>query len=213
MKLLTASGLVVLVVALSGCLGSPEGATLGPDPAIGPPPSTDNDAILTYDQLSGYGAEIRQVTDLETPEPGAELPESGRVDYVGTLRLPGSVGGTDYSMLGLLTIEMQFASDAFSGAVSNVVDEGLGLADGSLYVGNGTIDRDADLDQDVTYQSDLTGTLRFDEGTEITVDAGLFGDFYSELDAIAGIVAGNLILATEPVAEIGADAAFIAERE
>lgn len=172
MNLLQTTGLIAIAATLSACGGS---------------------GVPTYSEMISDGNRIaNEIRTIPYTDP-TTLPRSGGANYNGYL---GVTTSDRVSALGEMDMNVSFGpTDRISGSVSNISSNNNVTYDGTLAIGNSTLDRGANTSISFTYSADLTGTIRGDDGTTVVVDAGLAGDFTGTNHGyVEGIVNGNVTI-------------------
>ena len=161
----------------------------------------------TFASLLAQGDAIAdEINTIEFTDPST-LPASGSATYDGFIGIQASNLG---EALGEMTLRANFATNAITGDVSNVVTADDEPLIGTLAISNGAIDRSADIAVEYTYGADIDGQLTGEEGVFV-VEGDLLGDFTdTDYQYVEGIVEGTVTLdqTTFPIISGG----FVGER-
>lgn len=147
---------------------------------------------FSFEELNSLGDEIRERTDFSEVLSGYELPETGQGVYTGTLAIGSIV--SDFNLVGLVDIQIQFSHDSLSGELYGIVDQRYGPARQSVSLQNGEIRRDNDVNEDFLVSGQFSGEIEFDEIQDVDIVLNLFGDLYDTGDSLAGIISGTYVI-------------------
>lgn len=171
----------------SGVVGT--GITTGDTGSeVGDTGITTDEAIQAFTDLNDGFTNVLSNTELQT-----DLPTTGDAVYNGTLgfdvtgALPDSGGETDASLVGDLTLNVNFQSDTISGSVDNFL---FADTDGNLTEPTGSLDVDGEIvsveltESNQTLEgaiaANATGDLAITRGTttdDVSLDLTLGGQF------------------------------------
>lgn len=152
----------------------------------------------SFDDLSSQADDLlNEVGTLDYTDP-ATLPTTGASTYTGVVGLNlASVPDTNlqgYDIIGDLSVTANFAGagDPITGQASGFVGADDSSYDGTLIIDDGTIDRLVDPATGSTFTADMAGVLTAEDGTDMTIDSHLSGDFVGEDQShIFGTVVGS----------------------
>jgi hypothetical protein len=173
----------------------------------------------SYGELVALFDQIDAVVDLDNPatqpfDPAALPTSGGNVTYTGVLgaNLDDGAGGTD-SLIGQMNLTANFQDSEISGNVVNFVDVNSATYTGQLAIGNGVIDRGANVATQFTITADLTGDLNSTTAGAVNFATTLDGDFYgANYENVGGQLNGNVTSATGTTAVNGDNSYFLGER-
>ena len=128
--------------------------------------------------------------------PASQTPERGEHIYQGMMQLNLPLPDTSREQyLGQMSLSIapDISTIDVTGRATDFETDDADALSGTLEISGGTLLPDADPDRDFLWIADLSGTLA-DGGTDLTLGARLFGDFYGmEATGVAGEVVGGTI--------------------
>jgi len=164
-------------------------------------------ALLVLLSLSscggGTGVSAGALGLSSTQDPGpidpTTLPTSGQASYLGflSLNLP-QLNGERATYTGALGLAVDFgrASGQLTGSAEGFRSGGTELQ-GRVFVTEGTLERDADVAIDYTFEAGLSGTLSGGGLQNSVLTGTMTGDFSGEGAAtVSGVAFGNVTTAT-----------------
>ncbi len=174
----------------------------------GPPPTYGE----LVDQFQAIDAKFDRGNVDAISDPGF-LPNSGSVTYNGVfgVNLPGEI--EEKSLIGDLALNVNFGNDQLSGSVRDFVDEEEVYYSGTLQITDGLISRDAVVEDQYTFNADISGNLEADSGGTTSFDGVLVGDFYGDNEEfVAGAFEGDVTTPDGTTNFTGRDTYFVGER-